>query len=89
MDFKLHAKYGYCKMSFMGFYKNPVLRIRDVYLRSRILIFIHPGSRIQQKYGTNRGGNFFCPTIFCSHKYNKIVNNYIFEQVKNFLKPKH
>jgi hypothetical protein len=25
---------------------------------------------------------FFSPTIFCSHKYHKIVNNLIFEQVK-------
>ncbi len=27
--------------------------------------------------------NFVCPTTFC-HKYHKIVNNSIFEQVKNF-----
>jgi hypothetical protein len=32
---------------------------------------------------TKRGGKiFFCPTIFCSHKYHKIVNNFIFEQAK-------
>jgi hypothetical protein len=31
---------------------------------------------------------FFCPTIFCSHKYDIIVNNFIFEQVKNFFKAK-
>ncbi len=30
-----------------------------------------------------RGEKSFCPTIFCSHKYHKIVNNFIFEQVKN------
>jgi hypothetical protein len=26
------------------------------------------------------GENFLCPSIFCSHKYHKIVNNFIFEQ---------
>ncbi len=31
-----------------------------------------------------RGKHFCCPTIFCSHTYHKIVNNFIFEQVKNF-----
>jgi hypothetical protein len=25
---------------------------------------------------------FFCPNIFCSHKYHKIVNSFIFEQAK-------
>jgi hypothetical protein len=47
----------------------------------RILIFIHPGFRIQQQHRESRG-KFFCPTIFCCHKYHKIVNNFIFEQVK-------
>jgi hypothetical protein len=28
------------------------------------------------------GNKFFCPTVFCSHKYHKIVNNFIFEQLK-------
>jgi hypothetical protein len=35
------------------------------------------------------GENFFCPTIFCGEKFYKMVNNFIFEQVKKFLKPKH
>ncbi len=30
------------------------------------------------------GKIFCCPTIFCSHKYHKIVNNLIFEQAKKF-----
>jgi hypothetical protein len=34
----------------------PVLRIRDVYPGSQILIFIHPGSRIQQQQ-QKRGEN--------------------------------
>jgi hypothetical protein len=29
-----------------------------------------------------RGKNFWGPTLFCGHKYHKIVNNFIFEQVK-------
>jgi hypothetical protein len=33
---------------------------------------------------TKRGENFFFfPTISCCHKYHKIINNFIFEQVKN------
>ncbi len=39
-----------------------------------------PGSNNSTKRG--RRGKIFCPTIFCSHKYHKIVNNFIFEQVK-------
>ncbi len=34
---------------------QPVLRMRDVYPGSRILIFTHPGSRIQKKATTERG----------------------------------
>jgi hypothetical protein len=49
---------------------------------SRVL---NPGSRIPDPGpGTNnsnqRGrGKFFCPTFFCSHKYHKIENYYMFE----------
>jgi hypothetical protein len=54
----------------------------------RILIFIHPGSRIPdpqpQQHKKRRGKFFVCPTIFISHKYHKILNNFLFEQVKNF-----
>ncbi len=38
-----------------------------------------PGSNNSTKRGE---GKCCCPTIFCSHKYHKIVNNFIFEQVK-------
>jgi hypothetical protein len=37
-------------------------------------------SRIKQQH--QKRGKFFCPTIFCSRKYHKIVNNFMFEQVK-------
>ncbi len=57
----------------------PVLQIRDVYCLSRILIFIHPGSKSSNK---KRGEKICCPTFFCSHKYHKIVNYFIFELVK-------
>ena len=59
-------------------YKS-VLRIRDVYPWSRILIFTHSGSRIsdpgcriqkqQQKRGVKKISRH---TFFCSHKFHKI-----------------
>jgi hypothetical protein len=56
-----------------------VLRIRDVYPGSRILIFTHPGSRIPDpKAATKeRGEKNCCHTFFCSHKFHKI-ENYLF-----------
>ncbi len=57
--------------------KKPVLRIRDVYPGSRILIFTHPGSRIQkqqQKRGVKKN--------LCSHKFHKIANYFSFEVLK-------
>ncbi len=57
----------------------PVLRVRDVYPGSWFLSIPDPGSNNSTKRG---GGKNFCPTIYCSHKYHKIVNNIIFEQVK-------
>jgi hypothetical protein len=53
------------------------LRIRDVYIGSRILIFTHPGSRIQ-KQQQKRGVKICCNR----HKFNKIVNYFIFEMLK-------
>jgi hypothetical protein len=32
---------------------------------------------IQKQHQKRRGENLLCPTIFCSHKYHKIVNNFI------------
>ncbi len=55
-----------------------VLRIQNVYPGSRILIFTHPGSRIQkqqQKRGVKR---IFCHTFLCSHKFHKIENYFSF-----------
>jgi hypothetical protein len=50
-----------------------VLRVRAVYPGSRILIFTHPGSRIQkrqQKRGVKKKNS--CHTFLCSHKFHKI-----------------
>jgi hypothetical protein len=65
-----------------------VLRIRDVYPGSRILIFTHPGSRIsdpgsripkqEEKRVVKKN---YCHTFFCSHKFHKIVNYFIFEML--------
>ncbi len=63
-------------------------RIRDVYPRSRILIFAHPGSRIQkqqQKTGVKKF--FFCQTIFCSHKFHKTEYYLIFDKLKKKIWP--
>jgi hypothetical protein len=59
---------------------------------SRVLIFTHPGSRIAdfgfripdpKTVTKERGENtFFCQTFFCSHKFHKIVNYFIFEMLK-------
>ena len=65
----------------MGYIKH---NVADPGCLSRILIFIHPGSN----KSTKRGGKFYCPTIFCYHKYHKIVNNLIFEQTKKIFSAK-
>jgi hypothetical protein len=53
-----------------------VLRIREVYPGSRILIFTHPGSRISDpgsKNSNKRGVKKICShTFFCSHKLTKL-----------------
>jgi hypothetical protein len=66
-------------------FSKAVLRIRDVYPGSGILIlpFPDPGSNNNTK---TEGGNTFVVLAFFvrSHKYHKIVNNFILEQVKTF-----
>ncbi len=67
-----------------GYYRS-VLRIRDVYPGSRILIFTHPGSRIQkqqQKREVKFRKKISCYTFLCSHKFHKIVNYFSFEVLK-------
>ncbi len=59
-----------------------MLRIRDVYPGSRILIFTHPGSRIQKQQERRGVRNFFFCTFLCSHKFHKIENYFSFEVLK-------
>ncbi len=58
-----------------------MLRIRDVYPRSRILIFVHPGSKNSNK--REEWKKICCHTFFCGHKFHKIENYFIFELLKN------
>jgi len=48
----------------------------------RILIYIHPGSKISNKRGAKKKIVIF---VFCSHKYHKIENYFIFELAKKNL----
>jgi hypothetical protein len=41
---------------------------------SRILIFTHPGSRIQKREQKRGGGKNLLSNVFCSHKFHKIAN---------------
>ncbi len=56
-----------------------VLRIRDVYPGSRILIFTHPGSRISDPGSKNSNKwegwkKISCHNFLCIHKFLKIAN---------------
>jgi hypothetical protein len=51
---------------------------------ARILIFAHPGSRIQ-KQQQKRGAKKLVFIPFFSHKFHKIVNYFIFEMLKKKL----
>ncbi len=55
-----------------------MLRIRDLYPGHRILIFTlpDPGLKQQQKRWVKK--TFWCHTFFCSHKFHKIENYFIF-----------
>jgi hypothetical protein len=66
-----------------GFVRS-VWRIRDVYPGSRILIFTHPGSRIQKQQQKREVKKISCHTgtFLCSHKFHKIVNYFSFEVLK-------
>ena len=59
-----------------------VLRIRDVYPRSQILIFSHPGSWIQNSNKREGWKNISCHNFLCSHKFHKIANYFSFELLK-------
>ncbi len=65
-------------------YKTPVLRIRDVYPRSRILIFYSSRPDFGSNKNNNRGGRKinFVFLFFCRRKFQNIVNYFIFEQIQ-------
>jgi hypothetical protein len=49
---------------------------------SRILIFTHPGSRIQKPQQKRGVKKICCHNFLCSHKFHKIANYFSFEVVK-------
>ncbi len=76
-----------------------MLRIRDVYPGSRMLIFTRPGSRIQKQQQKRAVKKISCHTFLCSHKFHKIENYFflkcwrkkfgpIFKELLNFLPQK-
>jgi hypothetical protein len=52
------------------------------YPRSRILIFIHPGSQIQKQQQKRGVKKICCHKFLCSHKFHKIANYFSFEVLK-------
>ncbi len=59
-----------------------VMRIRDVYPRSRILIFSHPGSWIQNSNKREGWKKISCHNFLCSRKFHKIANYFSFELLR-------
>jgi hypothetical protein len=49
---------------------------------SRILIFTHPGSRIQKQEQKRGVKKISCHTFLSRHKFHKIVNYFIFEMLQ-------
>jgi hypothetical protein len=54
----------------------------DVYPGSWILIFTHPGSRIQKQQQKRGAKKIWCHNFLCSHKFHKIENYFSFEVLK-------
>ena len=70
------------RIQFKNWQFQSVLQIRDVYPGSRILIFTHPGSRIQKQQQKREVKKISCHTFLCSHKFHKIGNYFSFEVLK-------
>ncbi len=65
-----------------NYYTEATCSVADPGCLSRILIFTHPGSRIQkqqQKRGVKKN---LCHTFLSSHKFHKIVHYFSFEVLK-------
>ena len=61
---------------------EPNSSVADPGCLSRILIFTHPGSRIQKQQQKREVKKISCHTFLCSHKFHKIVNYFSFEVQK-------
>jgi hypothetical protein len=64
-----------------------VISVADPGCLSRILIFTHPGSRLHKQQQKRGGEKICCHThaIFCSHKFHKIENYFIFDMLKKII----
>jgi hypothetical protein len=56
-------------------------KVKNIRYKLVLIRDVYPGSNNSTKRG---GGNIFLSCHFCIHKYHKIVNNFIFEQIKKF-----
>jgi hypothetical protein len=61
---------------------EPNSSVADPGCLSRILIFTHPGSRIQKQQQKREVKKISCHTFLCSHKFHKIVNYFSVEVLK-------
>ncbi len=65
-------------------YASPVLQIRNVY-PGWILVFFHPGFRIQQEQNGGGWEIFLLSYLFCRHKFHKTENYFVFEKIQKNL----
>jgi hypothetical protein len=65
-----------------GFWWPKNISVADPGCLSRILIFTHPGSRIQKQQQKRGVKKIFCHTFLCTHKFHKIENYLSFEVLK-------
>jgi hypothetical protein len=67
-----------------GIRKKPIPdpSVADPGCLSRILIFTHPGSRIQKQQPKREVKKISCHTFLCGHKFHKIVTYFSFEVLK-------
>jgi len=61
---------------------TPLISVADPGCLSRIMIYTHPGSRIQKQQQKRGVKQICCHTFLCSHKFHKIVNYFSFEVLK-------
>jgi hypothetical protein len=69
----------------ISFYYRLICSVADPGCLFRILIFTHPGSRIQKQQQPRGVKKNLLSYLFCSHKFHKIGNYLIFEMLKKKL----